>query len=575
VLIPVGTLTISASAPPATNSQEEPTSAIVASPPEFSRQSIVTFKVLGQDTLSAVSLLVRSASSWSPVSWTALEDNVTITGLMDGAHTFSVRAVDAAGNEQQPPYANVSCVVDTVPPVTVVHVARSVPTTEAAAAALPSTLITNNDTLVLCASVVDATPALPTTTISPNGTVVPLSSMQVGGLWCGQAVVTTEGNYSVTTWAVDSAGNRPSTPSVAWVMYDSTPPAHSQRWLSTAGCVTSSTVTSCNASVSAVFSALCEVDTGPAASTCWVQWALESHASFANCDATGTASALVWSDVVSGHVDVTQAVRVRLQSLPRSRFVLHLRAVDAAGNTGVEGRTEWWVDNSPPAPPTLTSHPDSIGVSTTAVFTMMVPDGDLSPGELTILYDVRVGNTSYHVAGGNPTVPRPTPVNTAPTTLAIPSLDSGREYTIELWTRSLAGVTSTRSTTFTWTVLSSAPQVSVVAHPSSHSALRSPTFTFAADWGLGSSEGADANTTFEVLLLGDADLGTHHQPRLCEPDVALGPRLRDCVHPGCSAQGCNYTVYLLAPLAYTLQVSARAMGVGCCCPHQRSSVSFS
>ena len=119
---------------------------------------------------------------------------------------------------------------------------------------------------------------------------------------------------------------------------------------------------------------------------------------------------------------------------------------------------------------------------------------------------------------------------------------------------------STTPTTLQWRVLSSAPTVQVLARPDVYSGRVRPTFTFAADWGDVSPDGAENNVTFVVSLLADSDptMSATHVPRVCHESIAgtvgAGSDERDCLLSNCSSTACTYVLYLLAPGTYTLQV---------------------
>ena len=156
----------------------------------------------------------------------------------------------------------------------------------------------------------------------------------------------------------------------------------------------------------------------------------------------------------------------------------------------------------------------------------------------------------------NSTIPPPSPINSAPTSLSLTGFSSGTVYTIVVVAVSQSGVVSNSSATFTWHVLASAPSVSVTSQPDAFSGSVRPRFTFAANWGTASSDGADA-VVYEVLLLGDTDLGAHHTPPWCNASAPLTSSRRDCLERGCNASSCSYSVYLAAAQAYTLQIRTR------------------
>ena len=192
------------------------------------------------------------------------------------------------------------------------------------------------------------------------------------------------------------------------------------------------------------------------------------------------------------------------------------------------------------------------------------------------MYELTAGDGEVYVLPSRPSIPDPEPTNNDPVKLSIDGLASDAVYTLRLWTRSLSGLLSDNSTTFTWQVLAAAPSVAVLLRPDSNSGSSRPRFQFAANIGGGSfvndtkspngrsSSGLSsivANATFEMLLLLDPDLGTFHSPPVCDASRADSSSQRDCVEAGCSATGCNYSVQLSQARgtlqAYTLQVRAR------------------
>ena len=108
-----------------------------------------------------------------------------------------------------------------------------------------------------------------------------------------------------------------------------------------------------------------------------------------------------------------------------------------------------------------------------------------------------------------------------------------------------SGIESTVGTSYSWHILASAPSVAVVRHPDASSGSLRPVFAFAADWGSIQPDGAERNVTFEVLLLSDTDLGSHHLPPTCDPSRPVSATHRDCIRGDCSSTWCLYTVYLL------------------------------
>ena len=70
---------------------------------------------MGWDLSTDVGTFVRCTGClWVPVS--NASQSAQLSALSDGIHVFEVMAVDAAGNEQPPPYATVNVTIDTVAP---------------------------------------------------------------------------------------------------------------------------------------------------------------------------------------------------------------------------------------------------------------------------------------------------------------------------------------------------------------------------------------------------------------------------------------------------------------------------
>jgi hypothetical protein len=85
--------------------------------PDFTASPTALLSPLGQDTLSSrVSLFLRqNGGDWELLPLTVAD--LDYSSLEDGPHVFEVRAVDAVGNVQPPPYDVRATVVDQVAPV--------------------------------------------------------------------------------------------------------------------------------------------------------------------------------------------------------------------------------------------------------------------------------------------------------------------------------------------------------------------------------------------------------------------------------------------------------------------------
>src|SRR4029077_19063325 len=92
-----------------------PETFIDATPSDPSNDSSATFHYTGIDNHTAGSQLSFECKLDNSTFAPCPLDSTGYTGLLDGSHTFQVRATDAAGNTDQSP-ATFTWTVDTVPP---------------------------------------------------------------------------------------------------------------------------------------------------------------------------------------------------------------------------------------------------------------------------------------------------------------------------------------------------------------------------------------------------------------------------------------------------------------------------
>ena len=278
------------------------------------------------------------------------------------------------------------------------------------------------------------------------------------------------------------------------------------------------------------------------------------------CSESNLNSTQAWSvlDGSSSVVDVTSSVAAVVASKPSSsQFTVYSQAFDAATNVDAIQSLHWFVDTVPPLRPTIVSEPSPIMLSPLAVFEFQLTD-DTSPGQLTFVYTLTVNNQPFVAAGGNPPIPAPSP-NDAIVKLTLSGLTVGDTYTISVWSVDQAGHVSVQASVFSWSIINSAPAVTVLSHPDATSGSKFPQFRFAAKWASNfgvqsnSSDGSIAEVSYQVLLLGDSFLGAWHEPEQCV-DGGNGTAQRDCVMAGCNDVECTYNVELTTARAYTLQV---------------------
>ena len=168
-----------------------------------------------------------------------MESGVVADVCQDGNHTFEVRAIDGAGNVQQPPYTAVAVVVDTVPPQ--VDVVRQ-----------PRYYISTTNATV-CVALTDATATVADLTSMVDGESTALNGrcVAISGL--------TDGSHTVTIAVTDRAGNGAST-DTSFVV-DTVPPTHGVALRPVPTCVTATTstgnMTVCSSADAAVFDVPC------------------------------------------------------------------------------------------------------------------------------------------------------------------------------------------------------------------------------------------------------------------------------------------------------------------------------
>ncbi len=170
-----------------------PNTTITSNPPAVTNSATATFTF---------------TSNESPVTFEAsLDGAVYITattpliyaGLADGAHTFAVRAIDAAGNVDATP-ATYSWTIDNTPPAA--PVIASI-TTDAGTSATDG--ITNDQTLIINGTA----EANSTVTVSLDAVVLGTAPVSAGGTWSynNTGNIIAPGAHNFTATATDAAGN--------------------------------------------------------------------------------------------------------------------------------------------------------------------------------------------------------------------------------------------------------------------------------------------------------------------------------------------------------------------------------
>ncbi len=286
-------------------------------------------------------------------SWGACVSPQQLTGLSQGSHTFSVRALDPAGNIDASP-ASRTWTVDTVAPDTSITAGPS-------------------------GTVVSATANFSFT--SPEGGVT-FECRLDGGAWAActsprQLTGQADGSHTFDVRAVDAAGNADASPATRTWTVDATPPDTS---------LTSGPAVTVN-STSATFTFS---STDPGAT---FQCRLDG-AAFAPCTSPR-----------------------QLAGLTEGSHTFEVRASDAAGNIDASPASRTWTVDTTAADTSITGGPTGAVSSTSATFTFSSPDSTAtfqcrldggafaactSPGQLTGLTE---GSHTFEVravdAAGN------------------------------------------------------------------------------------------------------------------------------------------------------------------------------
>jgi hypothetical protein len=425
--------------------------------PVYVNTSVPTLVLTGADALSPVTRFVRFVRVGEAVEgeWARVDASVTAVGftLPDGPHRFDVRAEDAAGNVQPPPYDSVEVVVDTVPPLvrfagdwTGFAMGNPVPV----CVALEDEYATASGGARVFA-VLDNGP--------PEWAAPAPGCVLLNGVGDGVHVVTVGG--------VDNAGNA-GVPVQSPLVLDPSPPISNATLVSVPGCVLDTDTLVCNAHDVATFNATCtisaaggtvgdggiqtpcllEVRTGEGGGggVCahvYVMWArlcvlcvCARHARGPLCGGAACAplcaraplSSLVFptppappphcarpqwavdafnvslpaecspansTTAPSTRVWTRSGLSALLLSPPTAgrgaRFTLLVRGVSAAGVVGPAATAEWFVDTVPPAAaPVFVRRPVPFLSATTASFEVQLV-GDASPGYSYYEYSLEVG----------------------------------------------------------------------------------------------------------------------------------------------------------------------------------------
>jgi large repetitive protein len=285
-----------------------PAPTITSTPPSVTASNNASFSFTDDEAGAGLRCKLDSGSFGSCTS------PVNYGGLSDGTHTFSVEAVDAAGNESA--VSSYSWTVDaTAPPAPTIT------------SAPPSNSASTSATF----SFTDA-----------DATATFRCRLDGGGFASCTSPITYDqlaaGAHTFRVRAIDPVGNESAVTTYSWTIDVTPPPAP--------------TITSAPASVAASTTAAFAFIDGDATAT--LRCKLDS-ASFTTCTSPTT-----------------------YQQLAEGTHAFSVKAVDAAGNESAVSSYTWTIDVTPPPAPAVTSAPPNVTDKTDATFAFTDGDGSVT-----------------------------------------------------------------------------------------------------------------------------------------------------------------------------------------------------
>jgi hypothetical protein len=456
-----------------------PDTAFFVNPPALTG-STATFSFFSNES-------VTYQCSLDGAAWTSCLPLLSYTGLADGLHTFSARAIDMAGNVDPTP-ASVTWTVDGTPPDTVITLA-------------PAGFVnTSSVTIQFSSPSPDATSFR--CTLVNRGITTCTSPMVYGNL--------AEGSYSFQVQAIDAAGNVDPTPATANWIVDTTPP--DTFMTSQPAAITNQvSATFSFASNEGSSSFECQLD-GSAFASCassavYLGLADGSHTfSVRARDAAGNVDAspasVTWTvDTVSPRTSIISApplfsngtgaqftissseggttsqcsldaspwtpcgtnVPLAYSGLADGSHTFMAYSVDVAGNADQSVATYTWTVDTVPPETTVTSQPSTWTSASTATFTFSANEA----GATFVCYSSAApGNGTFQPC-------------TSPTTYG--GLTQQGNYLFEVYAIDRAGNADATPAQVVWNVDNVAPDTIVTSGPPSLSNSSSATFTFDAN----------------------------------------------------------------------------------------------
>ncbi|HSS04152.1 MAG TPA: hypothetical protein VLK89_03050, partial [Solirubrobacterales bacterium] len=402
---------------------QPPDTQITAHPAGLTNSTAASFVFNGTDPGgSGVASIQCRIDSSAPGAWAPCSSPKSYSGLADGAHTFEVRAIDAAANTDASPAA-FTWTVDTQAPETQITTNPAALTNGTAA----SFAFNGNDgsgsgiTSFECR--IDSNQAADWAPCSSPREFTNLS----------------EGSHTFEVRALDQAGNTDASPatfswSVDTVAPDTQITTHPSTLTNSAAA--SFAFNGSDPSGSGIASFECRIDSSKAA-----DWA--------PCSSPKSYSGLA-----------------------EGAHAFEVRAVDVAANTDASPAVFTWTVKAQPAdtqPPDtqITTHPSALTNSAAASFAF---NGSDPGGSGIASFECRLDAGTWG--------PCSSPRNYA-------NLSGGR-HSFEVRAIDQAGNTDASPASFTWTIDTAAPDTQIITHPSTVTSSAAASFTFSGSDGLGS-----------------------------------------------------------------------------------------
>ena len=301
-----------------------PTVSITQGPPPITNQTAATFTFSGTDNVTPPAQLTFQFSL-DGAAFAAAANPLSLAGLSNGSHTFSVESIDQAGNFSTP--ATFAWTVDTTAPTVTIT-------------SMPNSL---------------ATGAPAVFTFTGNDNVTPPSQLVFQYSLDGAALIATTSPLSLTGLAsgshnikivdIDQAGNVSNPASYTWT-------------------------------VDAIAPTVTLTQMPPFAT----QSPLATFA-FTGSDNMTPPSQLVFEASLDGSTFSAVTSPVSLDSLPTGTHTFSVEAIDRAGNVSTPVTYSWNIDTTPPVA-TITQQPPATSFTTTATFAFTGTDNINTPAQL-------------------------------------------------------------------------------------------------------------------------------------------------------------------------------------------------